>query len=351
MARMFRNLCNKYPTELFVYMDDILIATKDNLTQHWEIVDAVLDTLAQESYFLCPAKCAFEQKHIEYLGVIVEGNTLSIDPVKASGLKDWPRTLTTVKQVRSTLGVLGYQRPFIPDYANIAKPLTTLTQKNHPFVWTPECRQALDTLIETVLSNPCLQQPDPTKPFFLQVDALAYVTGAVLTQVDIRGKHEAVGYHSKLFSDVERNYDIHDRELLALVRGLQHWRHLLIGASHLITVYTDHKNLEYYRHPQHINRRVARYIPRLADYNYTLVHLPGTSNKADELSRHPTLHPGTDDNTEITVLPSTLFARALSFSSMDDHVRASQLLDQPTLQRWASTFTLTKLDNFFWYGS
>ena len=154
MARMFRNLCNKYPTELFIYMDDILIATKHDLTRHREIVNVVLDTLSQESYFLRPAKCAFEQKRIEYLGVIVDGNTLSIDPVKANGLRDWPRTLTTVKQVRSTLGILGYQRPFIPNYANIAKPLTALTQKNHPFVWTPECCHALDTLIDTILANP-----------------------------------------------------------------------------------------------------------------------------------------------------------------------------------------------------
>ena len=137
------------------------------------------------------------------MGVIVDGNTLSIDPVKANGLRDWPRTLSTVKQVRSTLGILGYQHPFIPNYANIAKPLTALTQKNHPFVWTPECRHALDTLIDTVLANPRLQQPNPTKPFFLQVDASAYATGAVLTQVDDRVKHEAVGYHSKSFSEAE----------------------------------------------------------------------------------------------------------------------------------------------------
>ena len=141
-------------------MDDILIASKDDLTHHCEIVDTILDTLSRESYFLWLSKCVFEQKHIEYLGVVVNGNTISIDPIQASSLRDWPRDLTTVKQVRSTLGILGYQCPFIPNYANIAKPLTTLTQKNHPFLWTLECCQALDTLINTVLSN-------PTRPFFL----------------------------------------------------------------------------------------------------------------------------------------------------------------------------------------
>ena len=135
-----------------------------NLDRHCQIVDEVLELLARESYFLRPSKCVFEQTHIEYLGLVVDGGQLTIDPVKASGLKDWPRNLTKVKQVRSVLGVLGYQRPFIPNYASIAKPLTDLTRKDHPFEWTPQCRNALDTLINIILSNPSLRQPDCYEP-------------------------------------------------------------------------------------------------------------------------------------------------------------------------------------------
>lgn len=104
MARMFCNLINKYPTKLFVYMDDILIATKDNLDHHRQIVDDILELLAKESYFLRPSKCIFKQTWIKYLGVIVDGNKLAADPVKIEGLKDWPRTLNKVKEVRSVLG-------------------------------------------------------------------------------------------------------------------------------------------------------------------------------------------------------------------------------------------------------
>ena len=153
MARMFCNLCNKYPTELFIYMDDILIATKKDLNQHQEIVNVVLDTLAKKSYFLCPAKCVFEQQHIGYLGVIVDSTTLSIDPVKANGLKDWPRTLTMVKQVWSTLGILGYQHPFIPNYANIAKPLTTLTVVNGALHFLFPCLTKLPTSYVSALGT------------------------------------------------------------------------------------------------------------------------------------------------------------------------------------------------------
>ena len=228
MARMFQQLVNKYPTELFVYMDDILIATKNNTPHHREIVNAVLALLDKESYFLRPSKCVFKQEQIKYLGIIVDGNKLSINPSKADGLQNWLQVLKTVKEVRSILGVLGYQRPFIPHYMDIAKPLTELTKKDHPFSWTPECRNALDTLIFAVLNNPGLHQPDPSKLYTLQVDASAYATGALLTQPDARGKHEAVGFHSQSFSEAERNFDIHDRELLALIQGLSHWHHLLI---------------------------------------------------------------------------------------------------------------------------
>ena len=113
------------------------------------------------------------------------------------------------------LGVLGYQRPFIPHYANIAQPLTALTKKNTPFMWTTECRAALDKLISTVMEGPTLAQPDMSQPFFLQVDTSAYATGAILSQKDDRGKHRAVGFLSKMFNEAERNYDIHNRELLA----------------------------------------------------------------------------------------------------------------------------------------
>jgi hypothetical protein len=350
MSRLLWPLLNKYPTELFVYMDDILIATGDDVERHRQIVHEVLDLLEEESYFLRPAKCEFEQRSITYLGIIVDGDQLKPDPKKTSALKDWPRTLHTVKEVRSILGVLGYQRPFIPNFANIARPLVALTKKDHPFLWTTECKKALDSLIATILNNPALHQPDLSRPFFLQVDASAFATGAILTQKDDRGKHVTVGFHSQTFNEAERNYDIHDREFLAVFRGLTHHRHLLLSSPFPTTVFTDHKNLEYYRHPRHINRRVARYIPQLADYDFILVHFPGTANKSDALSRRPDYPQGSEDNDNITVLPPHLFARAATFSSVDDRTRACQLRQPDLLKKWATTFPLKVINDLYWYG-
>ena len=210
MQKMLRNWLNKYPDETGNYIDDMIVATKGNLPRHQQIVGELLGIFQQNSYFLRPAKCEFEVTKIECLRLVVDGDTLSIDPKKADGLHNWPRTLSTVKEVQSVLGVLGYQRPFIPHYADIARLLTALTKKNHPFVWTPECRTALDTLIDAITQSPTLAQPDLSLPFFIQVDASAYATGAILTQKDARGKHRAVGFLSKTFNEAERNYDIPD---------------------------------------------------------------------------------------------------------------------------------------------
>jgi hypothetical protein len=212
-------------------------------------VGEVLHLLASESYFLCPAKCSFEQTSITYLGVIVEINQIKPDPKRTNALRDWPRTLTTVCKVRSILGVLGYQHPFIPNFANIARPLVALTKKDQPFIWTSQCTEALNILIETILDNPLLHQPDLSHPFFLQVGASAFATGAILMQKDDQNKQVAVGFHSQTFNNAKRNYDIHDREFLTVFRGLTHHHHLLLSSPFPVTVFTDHKNLEYYRDP------------------------------------------------------------------------------------------------------
>ena len=253
MRKMLRPLHLKYPNKVFDFVDNILVATKGDEPRHRRIVNELLALFGRESYFLRPAKCEFEQTRVTYLGLVVDGETLRIDPKKADGLHNWPRELRTVKEVRSVLGVLGYQRPFIPHYANLARPLTALTKKDHPFRWTDECRTALDTLINAVTKGPVLAQPNLSLPFFLQVDASAYATGAILTQQDEQKKHRAIAFFSKTFNEAERNYDIHDRELVAVYRGLTHWRHLLLSSPFPVTVLTDHKNLEYYKEPHHIN--------------------------------------------------------------------------------------------------
>ncbi len=212
----------QYPTELFIYMDDILIATNDNLTRHRQIVHQVLDKLEKESYFLRPAKCEFEKEKVDYLGVVISREQIHIDPLKVKGLRNWPRKLDTIKQVRSTLGILGYQRPFIPGFAHITRPLTNLLKKGTDFLWTDAHSQAVEKLINITLNDPVLYHPNPLRQFILEVDALAFATGAILYQEHEGTKRKRpVGYHSQTFNLAERNYDVYDREFLAIIRGLE----------------------------------------------------------------------------------------------------------------------------------
>src|SRR6266700_3508999 len=128
-------------------MDDILIATKDDLIYHRKVVKTVLHAMKENSLFLKPEKCKFERHHVEYLGILLEEGTVQPDPSKIAGLREWPTTLKSVKEVRSTLGVLGYQRAFILGFSHIARPLTELLQKNKNFEWTERCTEAVKELI------------------------------------------------------------------------------------------------------------------------------------------------------------------------------------------------------------
>ena len=327
MHRDFRSLLQKYPENLGNYMDDWWVATandEEGKRLHKQIVHEFLDKMEECSYFLKPKKCQFEKEEMEILGWLVGGGRVCIDPAKVQGISEWPRTLHLVEEVRKTLGVLGYQRPFIQGFASIAKPLHDLTKKGTQFNWTQKCTDALDELIKRVTTEPVLWHPDPAKPYELEVDASAFALGSILYQRDDNNKRRAVAYHSKALNQAERNYSIRDREFLAIIEGLKRMQHLVMGMPHKLTIYTDHDNLCYYRHPQKLNRRMARYIVFLADFNFELVHLPGKRNQADPLSRHPDHDNGSTDNEETTALPNELFARAIEITILECQVHQLQ---------------------------
>jgi hypothetical protein len=144
-------LKQKYPDYFANFMDNVCVAT-DNSEKgralHQKIVQEFLDCLEKHLYFLKVSKCQFEQASIDFLGYTVKDGVACIDPTKISGLRNWPHTLQTVKEVQQVLGMLGYQQLFIRDFAKLARPLMLLTKKGQPFVWTEECRQSLNTLID-----------------------------------------------------------------------------------------------------------------------------------------------------------------------------------------------------------
>ena len=236
------------------------------------------------------------------------------------------------------MGVLGYQRAFIKDFAKIARPLHDLTKKDTIFKWTEECTAALNKLIKAVTLEPVLFQLDFTKQFELEIDASLFAVGAVLFQRDEEGRRCPVSYYSASLNEAERNYDVWDREFLGMIYGLKHNRHLLIGSPHKVLVFTDHENLAHYQHPQKINRRVARYLYILADFDLELRHIPRTTNKADALSRRPDHDKGTKDNEAIIALPDYLFARALQVGRLDKDIRTFQKNNREIFAQWKKSY-------------
>ena len=146
-----------------------------------------------------------------------------MDPAKVSGVHDWP-VPKCVKDVHSFHRFCNFYRVFIAGFSKIALPLNALTKKGQPFVWTAATQQAFDTLKRKVTEEPVLLHPILTRPFKLKVNALGFAIGAVLMQKGDNDKRHPVGFYYTTLTPAERNYDIYNLELLAIIKSLRHWR-------------------------------------------------------------------------------------------------------------------------------
>jgi len=264
-----------------------------------------MEHLQKHKLYLKPEKCEFDQSEVEYLGVIVGNGKIRMDPVKIQGISEWP-TPKCKCDLQSFLGFCNFYRRFIHHFAQIAHPLHYLTG-NIPFNWTSKCQTTFDQLKTLITSAPILTMANHYDKFRLETDASEYAIGAILSQQQ-EDRWKPIVYLSKSLTLTERNYEIYDRELLAIMAALQHFRHYLMGAKQEFEIWTDHANLQYFKKPEKLNRRQARWLTELQEYDFTLHHIPGKSNsKADILSRRPGFKRGAEDNDNTILLPSSLF--------------------------------------------
>ena len=188
------------------------------------------------------------------------------------------------------------------------------TKANSTFKWSSKEKSAFDTLRDRITSALILVLPDNSRPYHVEVDSSDFATGAVLSQENPDdGKWHPVTFLSKSLSLVERNYEIHDKEMLAIVQALEEWRHFLEGTKHQFEIWMDHKNLKYFMMAKKLNQRQAWWLLLLARFDFLLHHRPGkTMGKLDVLSHRSDHGSSSDDNQNLTLLTLNLFTiRAL----------------------------------------
>ncbi len=216
-----------------------------------------------------------------------------MDEGKITAIWDWPIP-TSVKELQCFLGFANFYRRFIQNYSSIASPLTNLLKlKPKSLSWTPSATEAFTTLKEAFICAPILVHPDPDKAFVVEVDGSTTGVGAVLSQQQgTPTRLHPCAFFSRKLSPAEKNYDIGNRELLAINLAFEEWRQWLEGAQLPFMVLTDHKNLEYLRDAKRLNPRQARWARFFTLFNFSISYRPGSRNKADALS---CLHAPEDD--------------------------------------------------------
>jgi hypothetical protein len=215
-----------------------------------------------------------------------------MDKEKTSAIDSWP-VPKNVKEVQSFLGFANFYRRFIHSYSAITKPLTSLLRKDTPWEWSLKCQAAFDQLKNSFTSAPILCHFQPEFQCFVETDASDYSVAAVLSQLNSETNLvHPIAFYSRSLQPSELNYDIYDKELLAIFVAFKEWRCYLEGAAYAVQVVTDHKNLEYFTTTKILNRRQARWSEYLSGFNFVVKYRPGRlGGKPDALTRRPDVYP------------------------------------------------------------
>ncbi|TYJ95917.1 pol protein [Cucumis melo var. makuwa] len=274
MNRVFREFLDTF---VIVFINDILIYYKTE-AEHEEHLRMVLQTLRDNKLYAKFSKCEFWLKQVSFLGHVVSKAGVFVDLAKIEAVTSWTRP-STISEVRSFLGLAGYYRRFVENFSHIATPLTQLTRKGAPFVWSKACEDSFRNLKQKLVTAPVLTVPDGSGSFVIYSDASKKGLGCVLMQ---QGK--VVAYASRQLKSHEQNYPTHDLELAAVVFALKIWRHYLYGEK--IQIFTDHKSLKYFFTQKELNMRQRRWLELMKDYDFEILYHPGKANVvADALSR------------------------------------------------------------------
>lgn len=264
----------------FVYLDDLVIFG-NSVQNHNKNLIKVLERLRKVNLKLNPKKCDFLKREILYLGHIISADGIFPDKGKIETIQQYP-VPKDANEIKRFVAFANYYRRFIPNFSQIAAPLNNLTRKNVPFTWSQECQTAFEKLKNALVRPPILQFPNFSKEnnFILKTDASGYGLGAVLSNMD----HRPVAYASRSLNKAERNYCTIEKELLAIVWAVKHFRPYLFGRK--FTILSDHKPLLYLFGMANPSSRLTKFRLVLEEYDFTIQYIKGKENViADALSR------------------------------------------------------------------
>ena len=268
------------------YLDDILIYLEDPLEHKAQV--KVLDRLCSAGLQVDINKYEFNMTRTTYLGFIVLTKGIKVDEAKVEVVKN-QKELQTVKGVQSFLRFYNFYRRFITNYSRVAKPLNYLTKKKTPFKQIADYQEVFNQLKATILTTPILQHYYPDRLTTIETDTSDGVIGVVILQQDPKSRlQHPIAYFSKTIQAAELNYDIYNKEMLAIIQSLIEWRPWLQGlqTEEPFLLYSDHRSLEYFMTTKKLSSRQARWAELLSRYYFRLQYRVGKANtRANALSR------------------------------------------------------------------
>ncbi|KAE9182825.1 hypothetical protein PF004_g24131 [Phytophthora fragariae] len=277
------------------YFDDIFVHSRaeDGLSAvdvHLRHLRKVFEKMRENKLYANLKKCVFGAPEIPVLGCYVSKSGVRADPEKISSICSWP-TPKNQTELRQWLGLANYLHKYTKDYAGLIQPMSSLLKKDVAWNWRPEHQDAFDAVKKSLASAPVLMLPDTSRPFHVVCDASDFAIGCALMQFDAEGRERVVSYQSRQMKPAEKNYPVHDKELLAMRYALIKFRVYLLGEQ-MVAVYTDHASLRTAMKSPHLSQRMARWLSFFAEYNFIVHYKPCKNNiLADALSRRPDYDP------------------------------------------------------------
>lgn len=282
MNRILKEALGKF---VMCYLDDIIIYSKSFET-HLENTRWVLANVQEAGLKLKMSKCVAAAKSLTYLGSRISADGVATDPDKVKAVAEWKFPLPDEKAVKAFLGLVGYYRKFIKNFAHDAFPLTKLTRLGEPFVMGPDQEAAFESLKLKLVTAPILGHADFSQPFLIYTDASGYGVGAILKQIDGQGRERVIAYASRTLQPLEMKYPTTHKECLAIIFGIEQFRYYVFGQK--FSVVTDHHSLCYLMKVRKPYGRLTHWALRLQEFDFDIVYKPGVSHKdADALSRYP----------------------------------------------------------------